>query len=199
MAEISRVVIGLNRYATPESSPVLMYRTAASELLTLPQLICAVSLRAASVNEARAVLQTNKLVGESTRITAISNVIKYITESDLTIDRSWDDDVSALLPPGYTSSSSEFAASKTLKNFLLHECDVDSDLLPKDLDSFNNRMSAYAAIKPAAENATRQSQMTQIELKTAVSRRDVSFSVAANTVKGMFTSLNYSANSMKGA
>ena len=199
MSEITPVEVGRNHHAPEGSAAIYMYKTATSGELTLAQLVAAVTLRVASANEARSVITMNRLNSQSIWATALSNIIRYVCEENLDAKRTWDDDIRSCLPKGYVPKWPDFEqdANKTLGNFFEKECGISHSALPEKLDDLTQRLDAYAQIKPISEDAARQIQMLQVELKSSMSRRDVAFSTSANTMKTLFSSMTFSADSMK--
>lgn len=197
MVEITPVEIGKNRYAPEGANSVNLYQTSTSEPLTLPQLIAAVTLRIAATDELRAVNQMNRLNAQSVWTNAVSSIIRYVTESDVSVLRKWEDKIGGYLPEEYVSKSGISRSDMTLLQFFQLECDIKNHL-PSALATVSDRLDAYAQIKPVAESAARQNQMIQIELKSALSRRDVAYSMSSNTMKSLFTSINFAAGVLRG-
>ena len=195
MEEITPVQIGVNRYAPEGSGAVYLYQTKTSDPLTLPQLIASVTLRIAATDELRALNEINRLNAQAVWTTALTSIISYLTGTE----SKWEDNIWDQLPAGYSPKNSAFNQSTaTLKNFFTMECGISESSLPAELKDSSTRLDAYAQIKPIAEEAARESQMLQVEMKTAVSRRDVAYSTSSNTMKSLFSSLEYSSASMKG-
>lgn len=198
MAEIGIQAVGINHYATSASNLVKMYTTNGStELLSLGQLVSAVMLRAAAASEARAIYKVNVLDAN----TSYQNILAYVgrriceaadseTTDKITYKTSLKDAVAEF---GYQPKSAKFKGEPTLENFLLYECEIPKDSLPASLNDFQDCIDAYEQVKPVLEEATRQSAMTEAELESAVSRRDVSFTTAANIVKSVTGTSSYTA------
>lgn len=198
MAEIGIQAVGINYYATSASNLVRMYTTNGStELLSLGQLISAVMLRSATASEARAIYKLNVLDAN----TSYQNILVYVgkriceasdsdTADKITYKTSLKD---AIANFAYHPKNADFAKDPTVEKFLTLECEIPKNALPAALSDFQACIDAYEQLKPVIEEATRQSAMTQAEQESAVSRRDVSFSTAANIVKSVTATSAYTA------
>ena len=194
-SEITAVQIGVNYYAPAGSNAVNLYQTKTSEPLTLSQLIAAVTLRIAAACELRSINQLNRLNNQSMWSTALSKIISYLTANE----SKWTDNIWDVLPEGYSPKNSGFTESTaTLKNFFLLECEIDESSLPANLESMTDRLDAYEQIKPIAESSARVSQQLQVEVKSSTGRRDIAYATSSNAMESLFTSMNYSATSMRG-
>lgn len=190
MAQIDICPVGINYYATSASNIVKMYKTNGSpDLLSLGQLVSAVMLRAATACEARAIYKINVLNSNTSYQNMLARVGKSICEApDLEPDKriTYTTSIKAVVDElNYHPKSATFASAPTLRNFLEYECEIPTDSLPSSLSDFQDYIDAYEQLKPVLEEATRQSAMTEAELQSAVSRRDVSFTTAANIVKSI--------------
>ena len=203
MAEIGIQAVGINHYATSASNLVRMYTTNGStQLLSLGQLVSAVMLRSAAASEARAIYKLNVLDAN----TSYQNILAYVgkiicdaADSNEEIKLKWNVSIAEQAKEfGYHAKSADFAATGTLKDFLLHDCGIPESALPNvkentGLLDFQDCIDAYEQVKPVLEEATRQSSMTEAEMESAVSRRDVSFTTAANIVKSITGTSAYTA------
>lgn len=210
MAEIGVEAIGVNRYATGGSSLVRMYTTNGSEeLLSLGQLVSAVMLRSAAASEARAIYEVNVLNANTSYQNMLAYVCKRICDAAESTGNpllSWKTSITAQVKEfGYHAKSTQFAASGTLLDFLIYDCNVPRNALPNAVagketgpTDFQQCIDAYMQVRPVMEDATRMSAMTEVEMQSAVSRRDVSFSTAANIVKVTTGSALYTASMLRG-
>ena len=206
MAEIGIQAVGINYYATSASNLVRMYTTNGStQLLSLGQLISAVMLRSATASEARAIYKLNVLDAN----TSYQNILAYVgklicgaAESADDIKLDWKTSIADKVKEfSYHAKSAQFASSGTIVDFLVYDCEIPRSALPNTgeagketgLKDFQDCIDAYEQLKPVIEEATRQSAMTQAELESAVSRRDVSFTTAANLVKSVTGTSAYTA------
>lgn len=187
MIELDR--IGTNRYAPDGANAVYMYK-AFEQDLTLGQLLVAVCMQAASVNEMRSVLYTNQLSDNSKLLTLMSTVANMVTKNDKV---TWDDSVTDI-PENYNFRSAEFASKRTVWNFFVYEAKVESKTLPAKLSDGNDqgytrRLQAFSLLKSKMDDASRFNQRVQISLRSQVSRRDVSFATSSNLLKGFIGSM----------
>lgn len=202
MTEIYVDPIGTSRYAPQGSDSVNLYRMGENgPSLTLAQLVAAVSIRTAVVLERRSAINLSRLVGETDFSEALSSAVKMLT-SEATKPNSEDfavtwDSVLAPMPEGYEPRSSSYKVGDSLKKFLLYECGIDESKLPKDLTTAKNKLDAYVQVKAVMENVSRTSQMQQIEAKSAITRRDVCYSTAANTMGAICATKQNTAAAMK--
>lgn len=210
MAEIGITAVGVNHYAPSSCNLVRMYTTNGSEeLLSLGQLVSAVMLRAAAAYEARAVYSINMLNSNTSYQSMLAYAGKRICDSaelfvDAKGDKKFDLKTVSLAAQvkefGYHPKSPEFAASGTMWDFLVYDCKIPADLLQKKnpLRDFQACIDVYEQVRPVLEDATRASAMTEVSMQSAVSRRDVSFTTAANIVKVTTGTAAFAAASLRG-
>lgn len=209
MAEIGIEAVGINRYATESCNVVRMYTTNGSEeLLSLGQLVSAVMLRSSAACEARAIYEVNMLNDNTSYQSMLAYVGKLIcdsAETDANPKLSWKTSIAAQVKAfGYHAKSTQFAASGSLIDFLVYDCKISRTALPnaaenRELGPTNIQecIDAYAQVRPVMEAATRLSSLTGVEMQSAVSRRDVSFTTAANIVKVITGSSLYTASMLR--
>lgn len=185
--------INTTRYAPPESCEVKGYWIDGYDrMMTLGQLVAAVSVRTAAACEARTTLELNRLAGNTVFLEALTNAVTMIADED---DATWNTPMR--LPERYTCRSAMFEADPTLKNFVVYECKVDAAALPAELASIKDRLDAYAQVKPVLEQQTRDDQMLMISVQSTISNRDVAISTSANGIKGIIGSMLNAAGALR--
>ena len=209
MAEIGIEAVGINRYATETSNVVRMYTTNGSEeLLSLGQLVSAVMLRSSAACEARAIYEVNVLNSNTSYQNMLAYVGKLICDAAESNDNpklKWTTSIAAKAKAfGYNAKSSQFAASGSLIDFLVYDCKISRTALPNATEkretgptNIQECIDAYAQVRPVMEDATRLSATTGVEMQSAVSRRDVSFTTAANIVKVITGSSLFTASMLR--
>ena len=150
---------------------VNLYSYAGMEGLTLGQLVNAVCVHAGVAIEDQTVNKMNIITVNSRRLRAESEVIENIIAQTGNYD-------SKLTALGYEGI--------TYRDFLQNELKLTiggDGTLPASLDSYNDRMKAFAALKEKLNSDATASQQDMIDLQTYESRRDVVYSTATNIVK----------------
>ena len=162
---IEAVEIATNRNAPNGAQSINLYSTglAGGENLTIGQLAIAVSMHSAAVYEAQSVLKMNRMTADSDKLSQAAIYMQDIADG------------SAYWPDA--------------KAFLQNTLGV-SETLPDDIDSYNNRMTAIAALKAKVDAMTQSQQEDMIDMQTLVNRRDVAFSASSNIVRTLGTSMS---------
>lgn len=167
---IEAVQIATNRNAGTGAEAINLYSTSAASNLTLGQLMSAVCLRAGAILESEGVAKMNVMGLGTAKIDMLSNAMESIA----------------------TESVDDWAA---LKAELENEYGLRA--LPETLDSYDERMTAMAAIKTKLDELTHTAQEDMIDLQTIVNRRDVAFTTATNLVKALQTSIGNTAKNFR--
>ncbi len=168
---IDSVQLHTNPNAPEGANAVYLYNTAAAKGLTLGQLMAAVCIRAGAVLERQSVSKMN-----------------LITEGDAALE-----DLSAKMESIANNSVGNWA---TMKGELEAYGVVG---LPDNLDSFNKRLQAMAAIKTQLENRSQVAQEDMIDLQTLINRRDVALSTSTNLIRALGqSSANMAATLLRG-
>lgn len=159
---ISNIQIATNRYAPEGSQAVLMYDTGVSGPLSLGQLIQAVCLRSAAINEAQSVIKMNAMTEGSIKLQEASAWLSKIVQ--------------------------EKADWPAAKSFLIGTLGIPASDLPSDLLTYDRRIQAANALKNKMDALTQSQQEQMIDLQTLVNRRDVAYSTSSNIVRALGTS-----------
>jgi len=169
--------IATNRYASPEAAGIVTYSFNGCEGLTIGQLVTAVCCRIGAALEAQSVVKTNIITAETDRLNAYSFIVSGLADGSVNYQ---------------TKLQTADYEGLTVIEFLMAEgCSFASDdkplagQLPKGVNSINNRLLAYEAIKDNLEKLANTSQQDMIDLQTDISRRDVAFSTATNAVRSL--------------
>lgn len=167
---IEAVQIATNRNAGTGAEAINLYTTSTASNLTLGQLLSAVCLRAGAILEREGVVKMNAMGLGTAKIDDLSNAMEAIA----------------------TESVNDWA---TLKTSLENKYGLRA--LPETLDSYDERMTALAAIKAELDKLTHTAQEDMIDLQTLVNRRDVAFTTATNLVKALQTSIGRTASNFR--
>ena len=159
---IESIEIAVNVNAPTNANAINLYSSFGSEELTLGQLMISVCMRAASAYEAQSVLKMNSMTLGSVLL----------------------DEASSWLS-GVADGTADWASAKA---FATNRLRVDPNSLPSNINSYDNRMKAVAAMKAKMDALTQQQQESMIALQTLVNRRDVAFSTSSNVVKALGSS-----------
>ena len=157
--------VSANRYAPEGSDAVNLYSNGleGGSHLTIGQLAIAVSMRSAAAYEAQSVLKMNRMTAGSEKLSRAAECMGNVADG-----------------------TGDWAAMKT---FLTDTLGVTATL-PDSVDSYNDRMTAIAAIKAKVDAIAQTQQEEMIDLQTLVNRRDVAFSASSNIVRALGTSCN---------
>ena len=159
---ISNIQIATNHYAPVGSEAILMYDTGASGPLTLGQLVQAVCLRSAAINETQSVMKMNTMTAGSEKLETASSWLSQIVKG--------------------TANWSQ------AKSYLVYTLGIPLSSLPVDISTYDRRMQAANALKAKMDTLTQSQQEDMIDLQTLVNRRDSAFSTASNVVRTLGTS-----------
>lgn len=155
---IETEIIAINRYAPRGSEGIKLYSTGVEggSGLTIGQLAIAVSMRSAAAYEAQSVLKMNSMTAGSDKLNKAAQYMELIAAGE-----------------GDWSS---------MKTWLKNELGI-SEGLPDDINTYEKRMNAIAAVKAKVDALTQTQQKDMIDLQTLVNRRDVAFSASSNIVR----------------
>ena len=161
--------IGTNKYAPQGSEAVNLYSTGAEggSGLTIGQLIIGVSMRSAAAYEAQSVVKVNA-VGASASVLDQASV--YLSQ--------------------VAAGSANWSEAKA---FCVSSLGIAESTLPSDINSYEKRMTAVAAMKTKIDSMAQKQQQDMIDLQTLVNRRDVSYSASSNIVRALGNSQNANA------
>ena len=158
---IDNVEIAVNRYAPPGASAINMYSMDGDDPLTLGQIMAAVCIRCGANREARSVTKMNRMNPNVEKIETASNYLSEIA-SDNVPSEWWE---------------------YVIKDYLVNTLEIDSSVLPDNLDSYDKRNQAIKAIKDKLEELTRQAQEDMIDLQSLVNERDNCYTTGTNLIK----------------
>lgn len=161
--------IGTNKYAPQGSEAVNLYSTGAEggSGLTIGQLIIAVSLRSAAAYEAQSVVKMNAIGANSSVLDQASVYLSQVA-----------------------AGSANWSEAKA---FCVSSLGIAESTLPSDINSYEKRMTAVAAMKTKIDSMAQKQQQDMIDLQTLVNRRDVSYSASSNIVRALGNSQNANA------
>lgn len=204
------------RYA-PEGAAVanVYYTNGYASPLSLGQLVAAVMLRAAAANEARAVFKLNVLNEATSKQKLSSYVDKLICDElvrqvgdgwratgepappslDLRTDQRTENLTAQAREFLYHPKTEEFTADPSVYVYLTRECGLSG--VPTKLEKYDDFIALHETMRPAMEETTRSSAITQAELESAVSRRDVAYTTSANLVKAITGTLTGAAEALR--
>ena len=200
------------RYAPEGAAVANVYYTNGYETpFSLGQLVAAVLLRAAAANEARAIFKLNVLNDATSRQKMASHVDNLVcNELVRQVDAQWSTTGTPVAPSLdlegivlreqiteflYHPKTEEFRTNPTVYNYLTYECGLKD--VAKELKKYDDFINLHESMRPAMEDTTRDSAITQVELQTAVGRRDVAYTTSANLVKAITGSLSGSAAALR--
>jgi len=186
---IETETIAKNRYATPETSDIRTYSFNGCEGLTLGQLVNAVCCRVGAALEAQSVNKSNIITGESDLIDCYAYIISGIVDESVNYE-------TVLTGFGYEGMTVREFLTEMGFTFKKTDEDESTTKLPVDLSQVNNRILAYDVIKEKTDALENTSQQDMIDLQTYISRRDVAFSTATNTVRAFGGALNTTAGNL---
>ncbi len=161
--------IGTNKYAPQGSEAVNLYSTGAEggSGLTIGQLIIAVSMRSAAAYEAQSVVKMNAIGANSSVLDQASVYLAQVAAGS--------------------------ANGSEAKAFCVSSLGIAESTLPSDINSYEKRMTAVAAMKTKIDSMAQKQQQDMIDLQTLVNRRDVSYSASSNIVRALGNSQNANA------
>ena len=161
--------IGANKYAPQGSEAVNLYSTGAEggSGLTIGQLIIAVSMRSAAAYEAQSVVKMNAIGANSSVLDQASVYLSQVA-----------------------AGSANWSEAKA---FCVSSLGIADSTLPSDINSYEKRMTAVAAMKTKIDSMAQKQQQDMIDLQTLVNRRDVSCSASSNIVRALGNSQNANA------
>ncbi len=162
MSAIDIIQIGVNRYAPSGSESVNLYATSASAPLTLGQLVQAVCIHSAAALENQSVLKMNTMNNGTVLLDEAAGWLEKIADGSA----NWD----------------------AAKQFLVGTMHIDAKVLPEDIDTYDRRMKAAAALKDKMDGLTQTQQQDMVDLQSIVNRRDVAHSTASNVVRALGSS-----------
>ncbi len=155
---IQPVEIHTNRNAPAGANGVYLYTTDAAQELTFGQLMAAVCIRAGAVLERQSVTKMNMMTDGSDAIDYLSEQMQRIADNNVS---NW----------------------STLKADLENNYGLVG--LPDNLNSFDNRLMAMAAIKQELEELAQVAQEDMIDLQTLINRRDVAMTTSTNLIRAL--------------
>ena len=164
MGEITATTIAENRCAPKGSEAIRLYGYNGVEGLTLGQLVAAFSIRRAAVLERQGVTVMNRMVGNTDILDELTGLGKEVLASG-------------------ESSAERRAELRAKLAERLAACGADVSSLPDDLDSYENRMTAFAAVKTKLDEYNSAVDRLAIELETCTSRRDTVYMISTTIVK----------------
>lgn len=167
MSAIDIIQIGVNRYAPSGSEGVNLYATSASAPLTLGQLVQAVCIHSAAALENQSVLKMNTMNNGTMLLDEAAGWLEKIADGSA----NWD----------------------AAKQFLVGTMHIDANVLPEDIETYDRRMKAAAALKDKMDGLTQTQQQDMVDLQSIVNRRDVAHSTAANVVRALANSASANA------
>ena len=161
--------IGANKYAPQGSEAVNLYSTGAEggSGLTIGQLIIAVSMRSAAAYEAQSVVKMNAIGANSSVLDQASVYLSQVA-----------------------AGSANWSEAKA---FCVSSLGIAESTLPSDINTYEKRMTAVAAMKTKIDSMAQKQQQDMIDLQTLVNRRDVSCSASSNIVRALGNSQNANA------
>lgn len=164
-----------DRYTTEESGSVQMYTVDGyDQLLTFGQLMIAIGCRQAAVLEKRSVMRMNELGKTTRKMDELSQVLAAVT--------------------GATDESMTFGAFKVtlldgqqvlLRRWLEDVCDISQDTQPKRSANMTpeTKLKLSELIKTKMEQAAQTSQQDNVELRSLVTARDVTYRTVSGLVR----------------
>ena len=164
---------------------VRLYNFAGNEGLSLGQLVNAVCVHAGVAIEDQTVNKMNIITVNARRLKAETKVVGDLLSGAGSYD-------STLDVSGYEGM--------TYRDFLQNVLKLTiggNGTLPATLDSYNNRMKVYTAMKELINADATASQQDMIDLQTYESRRDVAYSTATNIVKNLGMSKQMVSSNMR--
>ncbi len=167
---ISATQLHTNPYAPEGLNGVYLYNTEFVSNLTLGQLMAAVCLRSGAMLEAQSITKSNEMGTENSAINRLSEILQGIAEESIS-------------ESGWTSIRTELV-------------EYGLAALPDNLNSYDNRMTAMAAIKQNLEVRSQQAQRDMIDLQTLINRRDVAFTTSTNLIRAIGQSINNTASKL---
>ncbi len=184
MSEITATEIAVNNYAPAGAELIELYNYNGAELLTIPQLVIAVSVRRAACLERASVVQMNMMtagVEKSNRLCKLGDDLLAVTGNATTHD----DDT-------WKADSAKW------KNWVneFHACggeDIAKDL-PDGADTYDKRLKALEKLAELMQKVNSATDRVAVELQTCISRRDLVYKLATTTVSHFGTSASNVAN-----
>ena len=174
MDNIDRVQVGVNRYGgAGAAAQVTLYNYNGCDELTLGQLVNAVCVRTGVALETQSVNKTNIITRNTRKLQALSEILEGVMNGTMNYN-------SKLTCTGFEGQT----AKEVLTGTLGYTIDgTTSTGLPDSVDSAEDRLTFYARVKSKIDSLTSVSQKDMVDLQTYMSRRDVAYSTATNTVR----------------
>lgn len=161
------VEIAVNRYAPQGSESINLYSYDYASNLTLSQLMQAVCLRAAAASEAQSVIKMNMIAAKNQTLDEAADWLQKIVDG-----------------------SANWSAAR---NFLVASLGIPSSALPDNIDSYDKRMRAAAALQDKIGSLSQLQQQNMIDLQTLVNRRDVAYSTGSGVARTLAQSMTQDA------
>jgi len=188
-------IIGQSRYAPLGSKAVCLYGVNGVEGLTLSQLIMAVCIKRATLDELMAVRAMNNMSADAKKLEATALVVEQIMAEG----SSWDQKID-IASSGYVPT--QVGADATLWDFVTKELGIPAANLPVKLStsggSDDNRLLAADQITPVMDQLNRTAEEASIRLQTILGRRDVEYRTAGSTTTAISKCAENTANAILG-
>ena len=170
----------MNRYGDPTAS-VNLYNYGEATNLTLGQLVSAICCRAGMALEAQSVSQVNTMTLHSRRLQALAKILQTLTDgAEKGYDTKFDlEGFGSVTAREFLEKQMGYTFEKRKANGEVSE----AGQLPAAVKDPNDRFALYAALKEKLDAMTTESQRRMIDLQSSISRRDVAYATASNTVQ----------------
>ena len=172
MAEIFLETIGTNRYAPEGADAITLFDYNGAEGLTIGQLLNAICIRRGVYQEKQAVLVMNRLSVETEKLSHLAEITDRILEAK----GDW--------------NAADF-------DFLTKDLEIAAKDLPDRLDTYQKRMKAFELARQKLQEINGSVERISIQLQSAISRRDVIYSIATMTVQHLGKSMVQTAGYFK--
>jgi len=170
--------ISVNTTAVQGPAVSYLFSYAGQEGLTLGQLTIAVCCKRGAVCEEMAVTWMNRINATNKKLQAYSSVTAQIMRDGTVYDEIADIEDSGYEPQKVPSFC-------TLEVFLSQECGIDTSV---DIKTVTGKLTLGDKMKHLLDELSRESEEQIIKLQTQISRRDVAFTTATQTTKGLMKS-----------
>jgi len=178
MAQIEISDVSVNTTAVQGPAASYLFSYAGQEGLTLGQLTIAVCCKRGAVCEDMAVFWMNRINATNKKLEAYASVMEQIMRENASYDELADIEASGYQPVRVSSVC-------TLGAFLSVECEIDTRA---DIRTVTGKLTLGDKMKLLVDNLSRESEEEIIKLQTQISRRDVAFTTATQTTKGLMKS-----------
>lgn len=183
MSQIESVQVAYNPCGgAGAATEVNLFNYNGCEGLTLGQLVSAICVRVGVALEMECVNKTNVLSWTTRRLKALAETLDGVMKGEMNYD-------SRLTSEGYAGMTVRDFLTGVMEYTIQKPGKENDAALPASLDMMTDRLTFYERVKGKMDSDTSTSQKDMVDLQTYISRRDVAYSTATNSVRTLGATL----------